>query len=127
MLWTAEARYKVWEWLAARWPDARDWDEATVRAFFTDLERYPSHLVQRALERLRDQGREFAPRVSLVISTVRDLAIEEPPGAHPALPPPPLPGQMSWAEYAHSCLGHNITLREAARLYARGELVLGEE
>jgi len=126
VLWSTGARYEAWRWLSARWPDALDWDQETITAFFEDLEPYPPAQVMHALHNLRDQGREFAPRVSVVIAAVRALE-DEPSRDRPALPPPPLPGQMSWAEYARRQFGEEISVREAARRYARGELPLEEE
>jgi hypothetical protein len=114
--WSYEDRRDTWEWLVARWPDASDWEPDTVEAFFADLAMFPPGLVMEALAVLRDEGREWAPRVSVVLRVCRDLRQHPTPSPDvKALPAPAGDGSMSWAEYARTRLGRDVSLWEAAR------------
>ncbi len=115
---------KLVDFVAERYPDSQ-WTAEDVVAIFADLERFDASDVWSAMNHYHEQGREFPPNASLLLSRSIDerqkTAREEmyrgiPEGRGKPLPEPE---PIDWSEYAVKRFGERLSWDDAiARIHS---------
>ncbi len=113
---------KIVDFVAERYPDSQ-WTAEDVIVIFEDLKDFDASDVWSAINYYHEEGREFPPNASLLLSRAIDerqrTARQEMYRGAPEKRGIPLPEPIDWSEYAQRRFGERLSWVDAiARIHA---------